>query len=196
MTRWTGRSPVEGEAAADRLLHACLVTDDAQYEAMIAIYDDTLTAGKALTTARDLESGDLVATATVIHTWDGRIELVETRELSAPQGALAGGLVGAALGVLFPGTVLAWAAGTAAWGALVGKLADEGIQSERLAELGNHLAPGMGALVTIGSPTGNDQVRARIPMSAQLIRRPLPHNAIEKITAADVDELPRFERSE
>ncbi len=106
------------------------MTDDAQYEATIAIYDDGLTAENALTTARDLESGDVAAAATVIHTWDGPIELEETRELSVPQGALAGGLVRAGLGVLFPRTVLAWAAGTAASGGLVGKLADEGTQPE------------------------------------------------------------------
>ena len=110
---------------------------------MTAIYDN------ALTTARDLESDDPAAAATVIHTWDGPIELVKARELSAPQGALAGGLVRAGLGVLFPRTVLAWAAGTAASGGLVGKLADEGTQPEPLAELGDHLAPGMGALLTL-----------------------------------------------
>ena len=130
MTRWAGRSPVGGELAADPPLHPCLVTDHAQYEATIAIYDDGLTAENALTTARDLESGDPAAAAAAIHTWDGRIELEETRELSAPQGALAGGLARAGLGVLFPRTVLAWAAGTAASGGLVGKLADEGTQPE------------------------------------------------------------------
>jgi hypothetical protein len=62
---------------ADRPLQACLVTVDAQYEEMIAIYDDALTAGKALTVARDLESGDLVEAATVFHTWDGRFERSE-----------------------------------------------------------------------------------------------------------------------
>ena len=79
MARWAKLSPVEGEPAADRSPHACLVTDDAQYKAMIANHGDMLTPGESLTVARDLESGDPAEAATVNYTWDGRIELAKAR---------------------------------------------------------------------------------------------------------------------
>ncbi len=165
-------------------------------EAMVSIYDDTLTARQALDAVQGLDDVDLTDAATVLHRSTGDIEIKDLAEMSVPEMAFAGGVAGLALGVLFPGSRLAWIAGSAAWGALVEKLVDDGIHSDPLRDLGEHLAPGMGALVTVGLPSANDRVATSTPTPSHRIRRNLPDKALEAIRSEDFGKLPRFEISE
>jgi len=85
--------------------------------------------------------------AIVVRTADGRLELHQTRELAAGEGAVAGGSVGLVAGLLLGGPV---------GGALVGILAgggwglrDTGIPDERLRQLGQELDPGRAVLCVL-----------------------------------------------
>jgi uncharacterized membrane protein len=91
--------------------------------------------------------------AVVVRTVDDRLELHQSRELSAGEGAVAGGSVGLVAGLLLGGPV---------GGALVGMIAgggwglrDTGIPDVRLRRLGADLEPGhalLGVLVRSGLP--------------------------------------------
>jgi len=172
------------------------MTPDIAQEAMVSIYDDTLTARSALDAVRNLEHADLADAATVLQLTTGGIEIEDIAEMSVPTVAFAGGLVGLAMGILFPGSTLGWIAGSAAWGVLVEKVVDNGIHSDPLQDLSERLAPGMGALVTVGSPSANDRVVSSTPEPSHRIRRQLPDKALETIRSEDFGALPRFEIAE
>jgi len=94
------------------------------------------------------EDGVSVADAAiVVRTADGRLELHQTRELAAGEGAVAGGSVGLVAGLLLGGPV---------GGALVGILAgggwglrDTGIPDDRLRAMGDRLKPGHAVLCVL-----------------------------------------------
>jgi uncharacterized membrane protein len=130
------------------------VADDAPTLVAVA-FDTTAAAEDALKVVSALH-GDGVSVedaAVVVRTVDGRLELHQSRGLSAGEAAVAGGSVGLVAGLLLGGPV---------GGALVGLLAgggwglrDTGIPDDRLRQLGADLEPGhavLGVLVRAGLP--------------------------------------------
>jgi uncharacterized membrane protein len=95
--------------------------------------------------------------AVVVRTSRGRIELHQTRELAAGEGAVAGGAVG-----LVAGLLLGIPVGGALAGLLVGGgwgLRDTGIPDDRLREVGRGLRPGHAVLSVLVDEPGLPAVR-------------------------------------
>ena len=85
--------------------------------------------------------------AVVVRMADGRLELHQTKELAAGEGAVAGGSVGLVAGLLLGGPVGGALVGIVAgggWG-----LRDTGIPDDRLRQLGEKLEPGHAVLCVL-----------------------------------------------
>jgi len=97
-----------------------------------------------------LLGGGLKQGAVVHREADGKIKFVETKDLSASQGAKVGGLAGAVLGIIAgPIGVIGGGAVGAGIGSLAAKLRDSGFPDGQLRGLGDDLSPGQGAIVAL-----------------------------------------------
>lgn len=92
---------------------------------------------------------ELIDAAVMVRDDNGELHIAERAELTPAKGAKRGALIGAALGVIFPPSLLATAALGAAAGALAGKVTDQGLDNKLLADLGAELLPGMSALIAV-----------------------------------------------
>jgi uncharacterized membrane protein len=93
------------------------------------------------TIAGALLGGGLTQGAVVHKEADGNIKFVETKDLSASQGAKLGGLAGAVLGIIAgPIGVIGGGAVGAGVGSLAAKLRDSGFPNDQLRGLGEGLS--------------------------------------------------------
>lgn len=86
---------------------------------------------------------------------DGAVE-VHKREKSTQHGAWKGVAAGAALGVIFPPSILVSATALGAAGGLVGHFR-KGLKRDDLTELGEALQPGEAALLVVAGPDVEQQ---------------------------------------
>ena len=113
-------------------------------------FDTAAEAEEGLKAVRALGGEDGVSVedaAVVVRMADGRLELHQTKELAAGEGAVAGGSVGLVAGLLLGGPVGAALVGIVAgggWG-----LRDTGIPDDRLRQLGEKLEPGHAVLCVL-----------------------------------------------
>ena len=93
---------------------------------------------------------------------DGSVTLHQTRDAGAGTGAMRGGLVGLAVGIIAaPAVVLAAAAG-AGVGAIAAKWRDHGIDDAMLERLGDLLEGREAALVVLADEASADLLTARV----------------------------------
>ena len=113
-------------------------------------FDTAAEAAEGLKAVRALGGEDGVSVedaAVVVRMADGRLELHQTKELAAGEGAVAGGSVGLVAGLLLGGPVGGALVGIVAgggWG-----LRDTGIPDDRLRQLGEKLEPGHAVLCVL-----------------------------------------------
>ena len=120
-------------------------------QVVAATFADEAAATRGLATiAGALLGGGLTQGAVVHKEADGKIKFVETKDLSASQGAKVGGLMGAVLGIIAgPIGVIGGGAVGAGIGSLAAKLRDSGFPDDQLKGLGDDLTPGQGAIVAL-----------------------------------------------
>jgi uncharacterized membrane protein len=115
-----------------------------------ATFMDGEQAGKGLMTIAGALGGSLKQGAVVNKTADGKIKLVESKDMHGGQGALTGGAIGAVVGILAgPIGVIGGGAIGAGIGGLAAKLRDSGFPDAQLKGLGEDLTPGAGAVVAL-----------------------------------------------
>lgn len=112
--------------------------------------------------SRALEAlkADVLDAAVVTRLEGGRVELLQTRQVAAGEGVVAGGTVGFVAGMLLGGPVggaLLGMLGGGVWGAR-----DTGIPDARLRELGESLVPGGALLCVLAKAGGATGVRAAL----------------------------------
>jgi uncharacterized membrane protein len=120
-------------------------------QVIAATFQDEAAATRGLATiAGALLGGGLTQGAVVHKEADGKIKFVETKDLSASQGAKVGGLAGAVLGIIAgPIGVIGGGALGAGVGSLAAKLRDSGFPDDQLRGLGDDLSEGQGAIVAL-----------------------------------------------
>jgi len=130
-------------------------------QVVAATFADEAAATRGLATiAGALLGGGLKQGAVVHKEADGKIKFVETKDLSASQGAKVGGLAGAVLGIIAgPIGVIGGGAIGAGIGGLASKLRDSGFPDDQLKGLGDDLTPVQGALVALVEDTDVDKVK-------------------------------------
>ena len=129
-------------------------------QVIAATFADAEAAGKGLATVAGALGGGLKQGAVVSKAPDGKIRFVETKDMSAIQGATTGGLVGAVLGIIAgPIGVIGGGAIGAGVGSLAAKLRDSGFPDAQLRGLGEDLSPGEGAIVALVDDDGVAKAR-------------------------------------
>jgi uncharacterized membrane protein len=130
-------------------------------QVVAATFADEAAATRGLATiAGALLGGGLKQGAVVHKEADGKIKFVETKDLSASQGAKVGGLAGAVLGIIAgPIGVIGGGAVGAGIGGLASKLRDSGFPDAQLKGLGEDLTPGQGAIVALVEDADVDKVK-------------------------------------
>ena len=124
-------------------------------QVIAATFPDVDAAGRGLATIAGALGGALKQGAVVNKASDGKIKFVETKDMSAGQGAKIGGLAGAVVGIIAgPIGVIGGGALGAGVGSLVAKLRDSGFPDEQLRGLGEDLSEGEGALVVLVDDDG------------------------------------------
>jgi uncharacterized membrane protein len=120
-------------------------------QVIAATFADQQAAARGLATvAGALAGGGLQQGAVVHKEADGKIKFVETKDLSASQGAKIGGIAGAVLGIIAgPVGVIGGGAVGAGVGGLAAKLRDSGFPDDQLRGLGDDLSQGQGAIVAL-----------------------------------------------
>ena len=150
------------------------MADDAAPRFVAVAFGGAADAETALRAVRGLE-GDTDAAiedaAVVLRTADGRLELHQTTELAAGEGAVAGGTVGLVAGLLLGGPV---------GGALVGLVAgggwglrDTGIPDDRLRQLGKELEPGHAVLCVLVGESGLPRLREALEPYGEVVEAEL-----------------------
>lgn len=115
---------------------------------------------------------------------DGKVHIHETGDMSGGKGAVIGGIVGAAIGLIAPPTILVAGAAGAAIGGLAARLRDSGFPDERLREVGEGLKPGTSALVAVIEHTWVAQVEeALTEQGAQLLTEAIKADVAKQLEA-------------
>jgi uncharacterized membrane protein len=124
----------------------------------------------------------IVDVALLVLDAEGTLRVTDTRNMSAGKGAVVGGLLGAAVGLVTGG--VGWLlVGGGAVGALARKARDGGIPDDRLRTLGERLTPGSSAVVVVVEGEGVAQLeRDLVEQGADVVRE-----AVAEDVAAQLD---------
>jgi uncharacterized membrane protein len=115
-----------------------------------ATFADQGAAGKGVASVAGALAGALKQGAVVSRTDSGEIKFVETKDMGTKQGAVTGGVIGAAVGILAgPVGIVGGGAIGAGIGGLAAKLRDSGFPDAQLKGLGEDLTPGASAIVAL-----------------------------------------------
>jgi uncharacterized membrane protein len=126
---------------------------------------------------------DLADWARVIRRPDGKIEVRQATSTTGA-GAAGGALWGMLFGLLFLMPLAGLAIGGIT-GAIMGKLADYGIDDKFIKEVGNQITPGSSALFLYVVRATTDRVIERLqPFTPNLIRTSLSSDAEERLREA------------
>jgi uncharacterized membrane protein len=116
---------------------------------------------------------------------DGKLNVVETRETTAKEGAKRGAIAAGIFAVIFPPSLIASALVGGAAGAAWGKVRDTGMKSKSLEEMGEKLEPGKVGVVALVEPQYTEAVeKAMQGYDGQLVKHAFNANETASIEAA------------
>lgn len=153
-----------------------MTDDNVHVEMVAAIFPNTYEARAAMNDLVDLHTEgalELVDAAVMVREYSGNLSISERAELTPGKGARRGALIGAALGVIFPPSLIASAAIGAAAGAITGKKTDQGFENEMLEEIGGELEPGKSAILAVVESEWYDEMMAGVEGYERLLHRAL-----------------------
>ncbi len=121
-------------------------------ELVVAAFTDEQGAANALERLKQAKKEGLIDihdAAVLTRDSSNTLHIKETGDMSGRKGAGVGGIIGGAIGLLFPPAMLGSAAVGAAIGGLGAKLHDAGFPDEELKGIGSRLKPGTSAIVAV-----------------------------------------------
>lgn len=122
------------------------------YELIVATFPSEKGADEALRMLQAAQKAEAykLAEAAVLHKdQDNKLLIHEIGDSSGSKGAVIGGVVGGAIGLIGGPLAIVTGAIGAAVGGLAAKMSDAGFPDDQLREIGSHLRPGMSALVAL-----------------------------------------------
>jgi uncharacterized membrane protein len=161
------------------------VTDGAR-TLFVADFNDTETAWQAYEALKAVEDGRRVAIDGVVvvkREDDGTLEVQKATDHSTKRGLTWGLVGGAALGVLFPPTILGSAAVLGGAGAAIGKARQLHHKSQLAERLELAIAPGHSGIVAIVSDPGALEIRAALRSANAIVESAVDHVAAKDIKA-------------
>ena len=131
------------------------------YELMFAVYGDVDGAAGAVESLRDMDKDgtiDIVDAATLVKDTDGKTSVKQESLPSVKKGTGIGALIGGAIGLLFPPSILGAAAIGAGIGAGTAKLAKMALEDDDLKDAADSLQPGTSAFIAVVENTWVEKV--------------------------------------
>ena len=153
----------------------------------VADFSDTSTAWEAYEALKSVEDGRHVAVDGVIvvkREADGSIEVQKATDHSTKRGLTWGLVGGAALGILFPPTLLGSAAVFGGAGAALGKARQMHHRNDLAERLQTSIAPGHSGIVGIVSDPGALEIRKALEKADSIVA-----SALDDVVAKDIKAL-------
>lgn len=169
------------------------MSDVKNYEVMFAVYSTEDGAAAAVESLKEMDKQktiDIVDAATLVKDADGNASVKQESLPSVKKGAGIGALIGGAVGLLFPPSLLAGAAVGAGIGAGGAKLAKMALEDDDLQEAAESLEPGSSAFIAIVENTWVEQVTTAISGYDKLAEHVMDADAagvIGEMTDGDTD---------
>jgi uncharacterized membrane protein len=121
-------------------------------ELLAAVYADEDRARVILDMLQQMHRATTITmadSAMAIRDAEGKVQIVETREVTTGKGAKRGAIAAGLFGLVFPPCLIVSAVAGGAVGAAWGKLRDTGIKTDKIKALGEQLEPGKAAVVAL-----------------------------------------------
>ena len=153
----------------------------------VADFDDTETAWEAYEALKSVEDGRHVAIDGVVvvkRDADGALEVQKATDHSTKKGLKWGLVGGAALGILFPPTLIGSAAVLGGAGAALGKARQLHHKSQLAERLEYAVAPGHSGIVAIVSDPAAVEIRAALERANAVVE-----SALDDVVAKDIKAL-------
>lgn len=131
------------------------------YQLIAASYDTQEQGETILKTIQMMKKGKTIQiadAAMATKTEDGKLEVIETKELTGRKGARRGAAILGAVGLIFPPSFIASILVGGGLGALAGKLRDTGIKADELDRFGKGLEPGQVAVLVLSESASVSKV--------------------------------------
>lgn len=119
----------------------------------------------------------------------GKVKIIDTDETARARGAKGGIIAGAVLGVLFPPSVLAMAAGGGALGAIIGHV-HKGMPRGDIKELGELLDEGEAGIVLVAEMTIEEGLDKMLKQAAKVMKKEIQADADELKKEVDAASQP------
>jgi uncharacterized membrane protein len=156
-------------------------------ELIVAAFQDELGADRALDELKIMsrdQQFDVQDAAILRKDELGKLHIKETADMGSGKGAVFGGSVGAAIGVIAGAAPVAPVAVGALIGGLSAKAKDAGLKDERLRRIGESLKPGSSALIAVTDLMPVDQfLRSLEAPGADLITETLSAELTKQLEA-------------
>jgi len=182
----TGSGNTTDQSAQEVEVEVAAVTDGAT-TLFVADFDDTDTAWQAYEALLSLEDGRHVAidgAIVVKRGTDGQLTVQEATDHSTKRGMTWGIVGGAALGLIFPPSIIASAAVLGGTGAAIGKVRQLHHKGQLAEELEQFVPPGHSGLVAVVSDPAAVEVRAALRTANAIVE-----SALDDVVAKDIKAL-------
>ena len=171
----------------DEVTAEAAVVSDGATTLFVADFDDTGTAWEAYEALKAIEDGRTVAIDGVVvvkRDSEGKLEIQKATDHSTKRGMKWGLVGGAALGLIFPPTIIGSAAALGAGGAALGKARQlhHKIQLEK--DLEDTIAPGHSGIVALVSDPGAVEIRKALAAADAMVEA-----AIDDVAAKDIKAM-------
>ncbi|HEU5438194.1 MAG TPA: DUF1269 domain-containing protein [Ktedonobacterales bacterium] len=164
-----------------------MTSADVPVELVVAAFVGEDGAGQALKDLKEAKKQGLVGirdAAVIRRDEKNKLHITETGDMSGGKGAVIGGIVGAALGLIAPPTMLVTGAVGATIGGLAAKLRDSGFPDDRLREIGDALKPGTSALIAVIEHTWVAQIEQELTRyGAQVLTEAIKSDVAQQLEA-------------
>jgi len=161
-----------------------LVTDGA-YALIVAVFSNTQDAETAYNQLTEIErNSSLRIDGVVVANRDaeGKVHLGKVTDHSTKTGLKWGVVGGVALGILFPPTILAGAAGAGALGAAIGKVRNVTHRSSLADQLEGVMAPNTSGVIALVEDTAVVEIQRALAKADEIVTK-----AVDKQVAAEID---------
>ena len=163
----------------------------ANQEMIVVAFDDEYRAEDVQNTLKQLEGKaivDLKSAAVVTRDASGQVQIKETSDFDARQGAIGGAVAGGVLSLLGGGLLKGVVLG-AAGGAVAAKVIDLGLDDDFLEEIGDNLATSSSAVVALVDFDHVDQAMEELEQfeGGTILHHTLSADVYEKLSEAVED---------
>ena len=161
------------------------------YEVLFAVYDTEDGAAGAVQALRDMDKAktiDIIDAATLVKDADGNTTVKQEALPSVKKGLGVGALIGGAIGLLFPPSILGAAAIGAGVGAGSAKLAKMALENDDLKTAAESLEPGTSAFIAVVENTWVEQLQTTIAGYSRLAEHTVDAEAAGVIGTLETED--------